>query len=153
MYVCCRGNSYSKDFYFHYLVLRHLHLRSALSGLLIQLLFYNRLQYSMFSSGGNLKTGSYVRWSNGRMETCFWYQGADKNTWKIIGNLRNLVREKLLYLCNSPYIVSVNISRRIMRDRERAWESMIDTWRKGTTWESQQCTRNWDYSGAGGNRT
>lgn len=34
-------------------------------------------------------------------------------------------------MCSSPNIVSVNISRRGMRDRERACESMVDSEEKG----------------------
>jgi len=63
-----------------------------------------------------------------------------------------MVREKLRYLCSSPYIASVNISRRGMRDRERACANMVDTWRRRTIWEAQHCTGNWDYSGVEGNR-
>lgn len=48
--------------------------------------------------------------------------------------MRNLVREKLFYLSNSPNIVSVNVSRRGMRDRERACESMVDSEEKGSFW-------------------
>lgn len=38
--------------------------------------------------------------------------------------MRNLVREKLYNLYYSQNVVSVNISWRGMRDRERAWEIM-----------------------------